>query len=54
MLRTALIAALAAVPWGSPHGPAWMKLEQARTASALTGRPVCIYVAVDPKTGDFT
>lgn len=51
MFRAALWAALLC---GAQHGPAWMKFEQARAASAMTGKPMLVYVAVDPKTGDFT
>jgi len=51
MLRAALVAAFLC---GMQHGPAWMKLEQARAASGLSGKPVLLYVAVDPETGDFT
>jgi hypothetical protein len=51
MVRSALLAALF---WAVQSGPAWMKLDQARAASAMTGKPVFIYVAVDPKTGEFT
>jgi hypothetical protein len=45
---------LAVVFWAAQSGPAWMRLDLARAASALTGKPVLLYVAVDPKTGDFT
>ncbi len=53
MMRAA-VAALAALLAGAQQGPSWMKLDQARAASALTGKPVLVFVAVDPHTGDFT
>lgn len=31
---------------------AWMKMEQAKTVAAKTGRPILVLVTVDPKTGN--
>jgi hypothetical protein len=50
------IAALAASPQrferlGAQQGVTWLKAEQARELSKLTGTPILLFVACDPVSG---
>ncbi|HYF01005.1 MAG TPA: hypothetical protein VEJ18_18930, partial [Planctomycetota bacterium] len=51
---TFLLAAVGLL-WAGGEGQqqvAWMKMEQAKTVAAKTGRPILVLVTVDPKTGN--
>ncbi len=42
------VLALGASLSGAAAGPSWMKLDQALRYASATGKPICIYVAVNP------
>lgn len=50
-MRVALLVLGLLAGGGSPN---WLKLEHARVLAAKTGKPILLYVGINPQSGEFS